>query len=116
MVTMRDGVKLFTSVYLPKETNQKHPILFIRTPYSCGPYGENYFTNLLIDYYYFKYLQQGYIFVFQDVRGRYMSEGDFVDIRPFITNKSKPTDIDEATDTYDAIDWLVKNVPSNNGN
>src|SRR6476646_7824946 len=73
MVTMRDGVKLFTSIYLPKETNQKHPILFIRTPYSCGPYGENYFTNLLIDYYYFKYLQQGYIFVFQDVRGRYMS-------------------------------------------
>jgi putative CocE/NonD family hydrolase len=116
MVTMRDGIKLFTSIYLPKETNQKHPILLIRTPYSCAPYGESKFPQRLTEFYYFKYLQQGYIFVLQDVRGKYMSEGNFVDIRPFIPNKSKPTDIDEASDTYDTIDWLVKNLPSNNAN
>lgn len=115
MIPMRDGIKLFTAIYLPKETTQKHPILFMRTPYSCFPYGENNFSNRLTELHYFKYIKEGYIFVFQDVRGRYMSEGDFVDIRPYIPNK-KSSDIDESTDTYDAIDWMIKNLPSNNGN
>jgi uncharacterized protein len=116
LIPMRDGIKLFTAIYLPKETNQNHPILLTRTPYSCSPYGENNFTPRLTDQYYFKYLQQGYIFVYQNVRGKYMSEGEFVDIRPFIQNKNNPVDIDEASDTYDAIDWMVKNLPANNGN
>ena len=111
---MRDGVKLFTSVYMPKDNAEKHPILMTRTPYSCAPYGEKeyraYYSN-----HYKEYLKEGYIMVSQDVRGRWMSEGIFVDVRPYIENK-KATDIDEATDTYDAIDWLIKNIDNNNGN
>jgi len=114
MIPMRDGVKLFTSVYIPKDNSEKHPILITRTPYSCAPYGANeyraYYSN-----HYKEYLKEGYIMVSQDVRGRWMSEGTFVDVRPYIENK-KPGDIDEATDTYDAIDWLVKNIDNNNGN
>ncbi len=114
MIPMRDGVKLFTSVYMPKDNAEKHPILMTRTPYSCAPYGEKeyraYYSN-----HYKEYLKEGYIMVSQDVRGRWMSEGIFVDVRPYIENK-KATDIDEATDTYDAIDWLIKNIDNNNGN
>jgi uncharacterized protein len=113
-ISMRDGVKLFTSLYIPKDSSEKHPILMERTPYSCAPYGMNEFPALAGNYI-MNYLKEGYILVFQDVRGRWMSEGKFVDVRPFIKNK-KATDIDESTDAYDAIDWLVKNVPANNGN
>ena len=80
-ITMRDGVKLFTSIYSPKDQSEKHPILMERTPYSCQPYGKGYrdfWVNHLI-----KYCQQGYIMVIQDVRGRWMSEGEFMDVRPF---------------------------------
>ncbi len=111
---MRDGVKLFTSIYVPRDSSEKHPILMQRTPYSCAPYGIQEFLSLAGNYI-IKYLKEGYILVFQDVRGRWMSEGKFVDVRPFIKIK-KPTDIDESTDAYDAIDWLVKNIPANNGN
>ena len=114
VIRMRDGVKLFTSIYVPKDSSEKHPILMERTPYSCAPYGMNEFLALSGKYI-MNYLKEGYILVFQDVRGRWMSEGKFVDVRPFIKNK-KATDIDESTDAYDAIDWLVKNVPGNNGN
>jgi uncharacterized protein len=112
-ITMRDGVRLFTSVYIPKDKNDKHPILMTRTPYSCAPYGEDKFMQLWHSYK-MAYAKENFIFAEQDVRGRYMSEGEFADVRPFIKNK-KGKQIDEASDTYDAIDWLVKNVPGNNG-
>ncbi len=113
-ITMRDGVKLFTSIYIPKDKNEKHPILMTRTPYSCAPYGENNFKDYWNSYE-MAYCKEGYIMATQDVRGRWMSEGEFKDVRPFNGNK-KSKEIDEASDTYDAIDWLVKNIPNNNGN
>ena len=114
-IPMRDGVKLFTAIYIPKDSSQKHPIMMTRTPYSCAPYGENKFKNVWSRNTK-EYFLQKYINVFQDVRGRYMSEGTFEDIRPFNPNKKSNKDIDEASDTYDAIDWLVKNISTNNGN
>ncbi|MBI5857469.1 MAG: CocE/NonD family hydrolase [Sphingobacteriales bacterium] len=113
-IPMRDGIKLFTAVYLPNDKSEKHPILMNRTPYSCFPYGKNFSSRLWGSHWKY-YCRENYIIVIQDVRGRWMSEGEFVDIRPF--NKSKTgTEIDEASDTYDAIDWLIKNIPNNNGN
>ena len=123
MISMRDGIKLFTAVYAPKDTKEKHPFLMIRTPYSCAPYGEDKYQPRLWNFHWREYLKEGYIIVIQDVRGRWMSEGTFMDVRPFNPNKKTNTstrsvtaDIDEASDTYDAVDWLVKNIPSNNGN
>ena len=112
-ISMRDGVKLFTSIYMPKDTTEQHPLLFIRTPYSCAPYGEENWANLWNSHLRY-YLREGYILIMQDVRGRWMSEGVFVNVRPFNPNKKTNKDIDEASDTYDAIDWLVKNLPNNN--
>jgi putative CocE/NonD family hydrolase len=112
-IPMRDGIRLFTSVYYPKDQTQKHPILMTRTPYSCAPYGEDKFTPMWHSYK-MAYAKENFIFVTQDVRGRYMSEGEFEDVRPFIKNK-KGKQTDEASDTYDAIAWLIKNVPGNNG-
>jgi uncharacterized protein len=114
-IPMRDGVKLFTSIYVPKDKNEKHPILLTRTPYSCAPYGKDRYKAYW-ETYYKEYLREKYIMVVQDVRGRWMSEGEFVDVRPFNPNKKTNKDIDEASDTYDAIDWMVKNVAGNNGN
>lgn len=111
-IPMRDGVKLFTSIYEPKDQSQKYPILMSRTPYSVAPYGPDKFkTALGPDY---QFAREGYIFVYQDVRGRWMSEGKFVDVRPEVAQYGKAK-IDESTDTYDTIDWLVKNVANNNG-
>ena len=115
LVPMRDGIKLFTSFYIPKDSAEKHPILLSRTPYSCAPYGENKFSQFWKSYR-MEYLKEKYIMVTQDVRGRYMSEGVFVDVRPFNKDKKTKKDIDEASDTYDAIDWMLKNIPGNNGN
>lgn len=112
-IPMRDGIRLFTSIYIPKDSSVNHPILMTRTPYSCAPYGEDKFKPYWYSYQK-NYLKEGYIMVTEDVRGRWMSEGTFVDVRPFNANKTG-TQIDEASDTYDAIDWLVKNVPHNNG-
>jgi uncharacterized protein len=114
-ITMRDGVKLFTSVYTPKNNDEKHPILMVRTPYSIRPYGNQRFSPYLITHY-SHYVKENYIIVMQDVRGCYMSEGSFVDVRPFIENKKTKKDIDEASDSYDTIDWLIKNTKNNNGN
>jgi putative CocE/NonD family hydrolase len=112
-IAVRDGKKLFTSVYVPKDTAHEYPIMFLRTPYSVGPYGEdNYRTNLGPSEIFGK---DGYIFVYQDVRGRWMSEGEFVNVRPQNPAKRVPTDIDESTDTWDSIEWLVKHIPNNNG-
>jgi len=113
MIPMRDGINLFTAIYVPTDSAEKHPILFVRTPYSCSPYGPDKFSSRLYESYWINYLKAGYIIALQDVRGKYMSEGDFVDLRPFNPNK-KGTEFDEASDTYDAIDWMVKNVPGNN--
>ena len=112
MIPVRDGVKLFTAIYEPKDQSQKYPILLNRTPYTVGPYGEaNFKVSLGPDPLFAK---EGYIFVYQDVRGKTMSEGEFEDVRPDIANTDK-TKIDESTDTYDTIDWLIKNVANNNG-
>ncbi|MDM7922786.1 MAG: CocE/NonD family hydrolase, partial [Pyrinomonadaceae bacterium] len=102
-IPVRDGVKLFTSIYEPKDKSKKYPILLNRTPYTVAPYGPENFRATLGPNPLFA--REGYIFVYQDVRGRWMSEGDFVDVRPDIAN-TKPTDIDESTDTYDTIEWL----------
>jgi putative CocE/NonD family hydrolase len=112
-IPMRDGVKLFTSVYIPKDATEAHPILLNRTPYSCAPYGEKNWRPFWFSHWKY-YMREGYIIVIQDVRGRWMSEGQFVDIRPFNPSKSG-TEIDEASDTYDTIDWLIKNLDNNNG-
>ena len=113
-ISMRDGVKLFTAVYIPIDNTEKHPLLMSRTPYSCAPYGEDKFVQLWSSYK-MAYAKENYIFVTQDVRGRYMSEGIFEDVRPFNKNK-KGKETDEASDTYDAVDWLIKNIANNNGN
>jgi uncharacterized protein len=111
-IKVRDGVQLFTSIYTPKDTTRRYPILLNRTPYSCAPYGADTFKAVFQNMYLAK---SGYIFVFQDVRGRWMSEGIFQDIRPIVPNPKTNQDIDEASDTYDSVDWLVKNTPHNNG-
>lgn len=115
-IPMRDGVRLFTAVYAPKDDREKHPFLIVRTPYSCAPYGEDRYSPRLWMFHWREYLKEGYIIVIQDVRGRWMSEGTFEDVRPFNPTKKKKTDIDEASDTYDAVDWLIKHIPGNNGN
>jgi uncharacterized protein len=116
LITMRDSIKLFTSIYAPKDNGEKHPIIMMRTPYSVSPYGKNRFSPFLSSTHFSNYVKENYIVVMQDVRGTYMSEGTFVDVRPFKENKLTRSDIDEASDSFDAIDWLVKNVPNNNGN
>jgi putative CocE/NonD family hydrolase len=119
-IPMRDGVHLFTSVYAPKDRSRTYPILLLRTPYGVAPYGaDNYPTpadpravrNFAPSA---GFVADGFIFVRQDVRGRMMSEGTFVDVRPHATGGGK-TSVDESTDAWDTIDWLVKNVPNNNG-
>jgi uncharacterized protein len=113
-IPMRDGVHLFTSVYVPKDNTRAYPFLIDRTPYSVGPYSvDQYRANLGPSP---DFDKSGYIFVFQDVRGRYMSEGKFLEMRPHIDNKKSNEDVDDASDLYDTIDWLLKNVPNNNGN
>lgn len=112
MIPMRDGVRLFTSVYEPKDKSKKYPIMLNRTPYTVAPYGEDkYKTSLGPDD---LFPREGYIFVYQDVRGRWMSEGQYEDVRPYISNKTG-TQIDETSDSYDTVEWLIKNLPTNNG-
>jgi putative CocE/NonD family hydrolase len=112
-IPMRDGVRLFAAVYVPKDTAQAYPIVMQRTPYNVGPYGaDNYKSQVGPS---FAAEKEGFIFVYEDVRGRYMSEGVFVDVRPHKTHYDGPRDTDESTDTYDTVDWLVKHVPNNNG-
>ena len=112
-IPMRDGVRLFTAVYVPKDDSQTYPILMTRTPYSCAPYGVDRYPDSLKPG--ARYQKAGYIFVYQDVRGRWMSEGTFVNMRPHNPDKKSPKDIDESSDTYDTIEWLLKNVKGHNG-
>jgi uncharacterized protein len=111
-IPMRDGVKLFTAVYVPKD-GSTYPIMMMRTPYSVRPYGEDQFPATLGPSEVFT--REKFIFVYQDIRGRYMSEGVHIPIRPFNPNKKTPQDVDESSDSYDTIDWLVKHVPGNTG-
>jgi putative CocE/NonD family hydrolase len=111
-IPMRDGKRLFTAVYVPKDAAQKYPILLRRTPYSVRPYGVDQYPFALGPS--FAFIKAGYIFAEQDVRGRWMSEGEFVNMRPQRTGQDR-NGIDESTDSWDSIDWLVKKVPQNNG-
>ncbi len=113
-IPMRDGAHLFTSVYVPKDPSQPYPFLIVRTPYSVAPYGVDQYRKHLGPSP--EFAKSGYIFVFQDVRGRYLSEGNFVEMTPHIDHKTSSHDVDDASDLYDTIDWLLKNVPNNNGN
>jgi uncharacterized protein len=114
MIPMRDGVKLYTAVYVPYSNDlaETFPFLMMRTPYSAGPYGANDYRTTLGPSE--VYEDEKFIFVFQDVRGKYMSEGEFVNMRPHIDNKQEGQ-IDESSDTYDTIEWLVNSIPANNG-
>nr|WP_314837934.1 CocE/NonD family hydrolase [uncultured Flavobacterium sp.] len=113
-IKMRDGAELFTSIYAPKDTSKKYPIIMQRTPYNSGPYGADKMKRSISPSE--TMMKEGYIVVYQDVRGRFMSDGLYDNMRGYVPNKKSKTDIDEASDTYDTIDWLVKNVPNNNGN
>ena len=113
-IPMRDGVKLFTAVYAPKDNTMPYPILLTRTPYGVRPYGVDRYPDpkggpLMY------YAAERFIFALQDVRGRNASEGVFVHMRPQKETHDGPGDIDESTDAYDTIDWLVKNIANNNG-
>jgi uncharacterized protein len=112
-VPMRDGKLLFTSVYVPKDSSRPYPFMVDRTPYSVAPYGVDQYKKSLgpSD----EFQRAGYIFVYQDVRGRYMSEGNFLEMTPHIDSKKSKDDVDDSSDMYDTVDWLLKNVPNNNG-
>lgn len=112
-IPVRDGKKLFTSVYVPKDSSQSYPILMQRTPYSVGPYGEDQYKERLGPSDEFE--KAGYIFVYQDVRGRYLSEGQFLEMHPHLDVKKSARDVDESTDTYDTIEFLLKRLAGNNG-
>jgi hypothetical protein len=114
-VPMRDGVRLFTSVYVPKDRSQQYPILLMRTPYTVAPYGIDNHRQQLGPGRTDRFVREGFIFAYQDVRGRGRSEGTFVHVRPHIPVKRGPKDVDESSDAYDTIDWLVKHIPANNG-
>jgi uncharacterized protein len=110
LIPMRDGVKLFTSIYMPRDRSQTYPIMLTRTPYTVTPYGAEQYKDSLGPSLFMQ--QEKYIFVYQDVRGKFMSEGEWVEVRP---RRKNANEIDESTDTYDTIEWLLKNVPNNNG-
>jgi len=112
MIPMRDGVKLFTAVFVPKREGP-WPILMNRTPYGVEPYGADSFPTSLGPSPLF--MEDGYIFVYQDVRGRYMSGGEFVNMRRRIGDGAGPLEADETTDTWDTIEWLLENIPDHNG-
>lgn len=112
-IRMRDGVQLFTAVYTPKDTDRAYPIMMMRTPYSVSPYGiDNYPSSLGPSP---AFLEEGFIFVYQDVRGRYLSEGAFVEMTPHQPVKRTAKDVDEASDTYDTVEWILKNVKGHAG-
>ncbi len=112
-ITMRDGVKLYTVIYIPKDESQSYPFLMERTPYSAGPYGNDKYPRSIGPN--SELMKEKYIFVNQDVRGRYMSEGINLEVTPYNPSKKTSKDVDESSDTYDTVDWLLKNIKNNNG-
>jgi uncharacterized protein len=117
MIPMRDGVQLYTAVYTPKDASagNTYPILMERTPYGCEPYGESFYPQSGMGPNK-KLLFEKYIFVYQDVRGRYKSEGNFKEMTPHLAIKKSNRDVDESSDAFDTVEWLVKNISGNNGN
>jgi putative CocE/NonD family hydrolase len=113
-IPMRDGVRLFLIAYVPKDTTQRYPIILTRTPYSVRPYEPDSFPHSPGNQHR-AYFHAGYIVAFEDVRGRYMSEGQYVNVRPYVPVKHGAQDIDETTDTYDTVEWLMQHVQPNNG-
>ena len=113
MIPMRDGVRLFTIIYSPKDASAKYPIMLFRTPYSIAPYGPDRYRSRLGPSVHFA--REGYIFAYQDVRGKFKSEGTFDVMKPIKTGRRGPADTDESTDTYDTIEWLLANVRNHNG-
>lgn len=113
-IPVRDGKKLFTVAYLPKDQSQRYPMLMTRTPYGCGPYGvdRDGVRHLAPNE---EFLKAGYIFVCQDVRGRYQSEGEFIEMTPHQAVKKTAIDVDESSDTHDSVQWLIDHMPGNNG-
>lgn len=114
-IPMRDGTHLYTAVYAPKDRSEAYPFLVVRTPYSCRPYGEDQFPPTLGPAGSDRFAREGYIFVCQDVRGRYMSEGRYLHMTPHRTARAGPRDVDESTDFYDTVEWLLANVEGHNG-
>ena len=112
-IPVRDGVELFTAIYVPNDTSKTYPILLLRTPYSISPYGPDRYKDRIGPHAEFE--KEGFIFVHQDVRGRFMSEGEFVHMTPHVADKQGDADVDESTDTYDTIEWLLEHVPNHNG-
>ncbi len=112
-IPMRDGRHLFTSIYIPRDSTRSYGMLMTRTPYGVAPYGADQYRASLGPNP--RYQAEGFIFVYQDARGRYYSEGDFTEMTPHIDVKKSKTDVDESTDSYDTVDWLVANVRNNNG-
>jgi putative CocE/NonD family hydrolase len=113
MVPMRDGVELFTIVYTPRDTTRAYPIMLFRTPYSIRPYEPDAYRAVLGPSPDFD--RDGYVFVFQDVRGKFRSQGEFEVLRPFRREKRDSTHTDESSDTYDTIEWMLASIPRNNG-
>jgi len=111
-IPMRDGVELNTEIYIPEGTEESLPIILTRTPYGLGHDAKGIHTSLTSAYTWLA--EERYIFVFQDIRGRYESEGQFVMMRP-ARNRKDDTSIDEGTDTFDSIEWLLKNLSNHNG-
>ena len=111
LIPMRDGTKLFTAIYTPKDQTKKYPVLLNRTPYTVAPYGANEYKKSLGNFP--AEMREGFIFDYQDVRGKWMSEGEFEDVRPVNKTKNKKA-IDESTDTYDTLEWLAKNMKNYN--
>jgi putative CocE/NonD family hydrolase len=113
LAPMRDGVRLFIAVYAPKDSSRRYPIWMMRTPYTVAPYGvDNYRESLGPSEF---FVRDGYIFAYCDVRGRGKSEGTFVHVRPYIPDKTGSDKVDEASDTYDTIEFLLKTIPNHNG-
>ncbi len=112
-IPMRDGVELFTAIYQPTDGSRDRPMLMMRTPYSVRPYGPDKYRESLgpSD----ELMRDGYIFVYQDVRGKMLSGGSFVNMTPHRPDKKSKTDVDESSDTYDTVTWLLENVDGHNG-
>jgi len=114
-IPMRDGARLFTSIYVPRDSSRAHPVLMDRTPYGVAPYGAEAYRSSMGPSSNPRFMDEGFIFVYQDARGRNNSEGDFTEMTPHRSVKRAAKDVDESTDTYDTIEWLLANVKLNNG-
>jgi uncharacterized protein len=114
-IPMRDGVNLYAAVYVPRDSSESYPFLIKKSPYSSGPYGADNYPNQLGPNGSDRFEEEGYIFVYEDVRGRFMSEGQFLNMTPHIDEKGDSTDVDESSDMFDTVEWLLENIQPNNG-